>query len=679
MGGRHFAIIVGLVGLLVGLLAAACEHEGKPAAVVPTRGPAPVLVFAAGGSIYTVDANGSGIRKLIAGDRESAWNTSPAFSPDGSKIAFARGFDVWIASGDGSDSRELAAVAELVTPPGGAASNPSLGAQSVSWFPDGDWIMYVLARIGGSGISDVWVMRADGSMRRQVYEGSSFLRPSWVDNERIAVDEGSRIQVISREGDVQESIGLPPESRFGQTAIPGPDDRWLIGALTDEQPLMYGPLDGMRQIGAGVGPALSPDGRWVAYFWQDTIRIASTESGAERQVADLSALGGRDRHFGEQPQCLPQNLPACSYRLPALSWLAANYDPQALALTPIPTPPAGSISVIGLFSEPRATQPDEVRSLGPKPSLFQSWDGVSTILYDTETGTEVNLGRGSLGAFSPDSAKMVWVERPTALEGGEAWLIDLTTMEKRALGPARLALFVDEDRVGITKPRSNSGEIIDLRTGERREVDSIPRPPAAEGVTTPDGYVLRREYRSESPYPRSEFSLEDSTTGGVLLRFEAYQAVPAGRGALAVATVPVEAGPPDALGYQPGTTNIFLVDVGTGEASFIATSRYSPPNWPLAANSDYVMWTDSYCGQPAGKTRLHERSTGRIIELDATLWGQFTPGGLIVAGAFGGQELIDPKTLDYRAVIPAQGDTSWSPDYRYASIGQFGGHGGLCP
>jgi len=42
MGERYFAIIVGLAGLLIGLLAAACEHEGKPAAVVPTRGHAPV-------------------------------------------------------------------------------------------------------------------------------------------------------------------------------------------------------------------------------------------------------------------------------------------------------------------------------------------------------------------------------------------------------------------------------------------------------------------------------------------------------------------------------------------------------------------------------------------------------------------------------------------------------------
>jgi hypothetical protein len=352
--------------------------------------------------------------------------------------------------------------------------------------------------------------------------------------------------------------------------------------------------------------------------------------------------------------------------------------PTAATPIPTPTPPVGGISVTGLFSEPRATQPDEVRSLGPKPSLFQPWDRVSAVLYDTEMRTEVNLGQGSLGAFSPDSTKMVWVEGPNALESGEAWLIDLTTMEKRALGPARLALFIDENRVGVAKPRSNSGEIIDLRTGERQEVDGIPRPVAAEGVTTPDGYVLRREYRSESPYPKSEFSLEDPTTGRVLLQFEAYQAVPAGRGALAVATVPVEVGPPDALGYRSGTTNIFLVDAGTGEASFIVTSPYSPPNWPLAANRDYVMWTDSYCGHPPGKTRLYERSTGRAIELDASLWGKFTPGGLIVAGEFGGNELIDPKTLDYGAVIPTGSDTSWSPDYRYASIGQFGGHGGYC-
>jgi hypothetical protein len=40
--------------------------------------------------------------------------------------------------------------------------------------------------------------------------------------------------------------------------------------------------------------------------------------------------------------------------------------------------------------------------------------------------------------------------------------------------------------------------------------------------------------------------------------------------------------------------------------------------------------------------------------------------------------LIDPETLQYTAVLPSS-EAQWSSDYRYASVGQVGGHGGLCP
>jgi hypothetical protein len=138
---------------------------------------------------------------------------------------------------------------------------------------------------------------------------------------------------------------------------------------------------------------------------------------------------------------------------------------------------------------------------------------------------------------------------------------------------------------------------------------------------------------------------------------------------------------------QNGTTNIFIVDIDSGQAVFIATSDYSPPNWPLAANADYVMWTEDYCGLPPGKTRRYDRRTASLTELDATLWATFTPDGLIAAGEFGERILIDPETLEVLVAVPDRGpganldsasDVSWSPDYRYFTRGFAGGHGGLC-
>jgi len=131
--------------------------------------------------------------------------------------------------------------------------------------------------------------------------------------------------------------------------------------------------------------------------------------------------------------------------------------------------------------------------------------------------------------------------------------------------------------------------------------------------------------------------------------------------------------------------NIFIVKVTTGQAQFIATSRFSPPSWPLGASADFVVWTEGYCGAAQGKTRVYDRRGGIVTELDQSLWVTMTPGGLIGAGEFGPAALIDPRSLQYVAVLPSKAgqtgpavDVSWSPDFKYASRGQAFGHGGYC-
>lgn len=354
--------------------------------------------------------------------------------------------------------------------------------------------------------------------------------------------------------------------------------------------------------------------------------------------------------------------------------LSAQVSPTVL---PSPTV-SPSPTVKGLFTDPRPTVPNATRSLGEKPAGFPPWDGSSTMVYDVVDGVEMNLGTGSLGNFSPDSTRMVWLAGPDPIHGGEAWMIDLSTNEKRSLGPGRFAAFIDNGRVGIVLPGSNNSEILDLRSGQREPVARIPSAQPTDTVVTPDGYELRKESRSDYPFLENAFVLSDPRTGRLLLEFEAYQVFPAGPRSLVVAMPPVLSGPPDSLGYQRGTVNIFIVDIAAGRAEFVATSAYTPPAWKLAADTAYVLWTDDYCGQPPGKTRLYDRRAGTITELNASLWATFTPDGLIASGAFGARELIDPATLQYTAVIRKAGDVSWSPDYRYASVGIWGGHGGQC-
>lgn len=340
---------------------------------------------------------------------------------------------------------------------------------------------------------------------------------------------------------------------------------------------------------------------------------------------------------------------------------------------------ASPTTITGLFTEPRTTTPDETRHLGPAPRSFPDWDGTSTMLYDTQTGTATDLGPGSLGHFSPDSTRMVWIASPQPPFGdGEVWMVDVHTLQKRDLGPGRLAIFVDDDHVSVARNESNDSELLDVNTGARTRVTGLPAFQPALQTRTPEGYVLAPRYSTSGT--GTTFTLSDPSTGAQLLEFSGDIAVPAGPRTIAIMTVPNPIGPANSQGYVPATTNIFLVDIDNPSAPmFIATSPSTWSVWRLTADADYVVWTDNVCDSTGG-TRIYDRRTRRITEIDAPLWPEIVPGGLILDGPFGGRALIDPQTLEYRAAIPAGvGDSAWSPDYRYASLGQFGGHGGVCP
>jgi hypothetical protein len=132
-----------------------------------------------------------------------------------------------------------------------------------------------------------------------------------------------------------------------------------------------------------------------------------------------------------------------------------------------------------------------------------------------------------------------------------------------------------------------------------------------------------------------------------------------------------------------GTTNIFLVNLTTGDATFVATATYNaatgrwPMSWPLVANEHYVAWTESYCGEPRGATRLFDRATGQIAELNSGDWLALADGRLGL-GEQGATAVIDPATLQYLTVLPELAGVNWSRDLRYAAVGQGFGRAGVC-
>jgi hypothetical protein len=343
--------------------------------------------------------------------------------------------------------------------------------------------------------------------------------------------------------------------------------------------------------------------------------------------------------------------------------------------TPGLTPSTSASDVIVDASKRPTSSAINVRLDPPASSPFQPWDGTSTVIYDTKTGRETNLGPGSQPAyFSPDSTKAVWVKGDDFASGTEAFLIDLATGATRSLGPARFAMFIDGSHVFIYKVGGNETESIDLASGTR--IPGVPNPQGHAPLRTFDGYEILGSEPSRAK-GATTFQVMDPQTHQVVLTVDALAAVPAGPGEIAVAS-----------SLSGGQSNIYLIDAKTGMATFVATALAETGNWPFAANETYVMWADSYCGNPQGQVNLFDRRTRQLVRLgfgpvtDDRRWVTFTPSGLVAAGPFGAKYLIDPSTMKYVSIIPSAGfgggDVSWSPDYRYASHGRRGGHGGLC-
>ena len=75
--------------------------------------------------IYTKSVEGGGIKQLTSGDRSSSF---PRWSPDGKKIAFITGSQVWVMDSDGDDKEQITKI--------------STGATAPVWSPDGKWIAF---------------------------------------------------------------------------------------------------------------------------------------------------------------------------------------------------------------------------------------------------------------------------------------------------------------------------------------------------------------------------------------------------------------------------------------------------------------------------------------------------------------------------------------------------------
>ncbi len=239
-----------------------------------------VGLFGSGLALYVVDEASSTTRLITAGPVD----TSPAWSPDGMRIAFVRWVgdapDIFVVNADG-------AVLSRLTDNPGQDFEPT-------WSPDGSSIAFLSVRDGAPA---VYLMNADGTDQRPfVGLPGDIASLDWS-------PDGGRI-VFDRIVDYQHSMFvldvLTGEIRdvgdvVGSKPCWSPDGEWIAFAGDAHIGIVRPDGTGLRwlttQSGRNTHPAWSPDGARIAYqsddLGRDMICIVSLSTGTFVRVADV--------------------------------------------------------------------------------------------------------------------------------------------------------------------------------------------------------------------------------------------------------------------------------------------------------------------------------------------------------------------------------------------------------
>jgi Tol biopolymer transport system component len=245
----------------------------------------PELAFARAGNVWTIGADGTRARLLVRSAH------SPAWSPDGSRLAFVSGRsgdeEVYVARADGTG------VTRLTRLPG-----PDL---SPAWSSDG-------RRIVWSHDAEIWTMSASGAGKKRVVarakQWHEHHSPTWHGTQ--IVYSSTRVSAFNTELFRVPATRLTftggSDGTLGDDSMPdfSPDGRTIAFTSNRDR---QGEIYVMRAGGGGLkrltrrpgddwAPDFSPDGRLIAFtqlaqsFAGGTIWVMNADGSGQRKLTE---------------------------------------------------------------------------------------------------------------------------------------------------------------------------------------------------------------------------------------------------------------------------------------------------------------------------------------------------------------------------------------------------------
>jgi TolB protein len=249
--------------------------------------------------IFTINPNGTGEKQLTHSPSGDS-NSSPSYSPGGTKIAWVRNGDIWVMDADGTDKHRL-------------TSTPAYDSDP-SYSPDGRKLAFTRVGYSSERGADIYIKKLkDGRVRRVTGGGKhhefdpvfspdgsriAFLRQRFSDPDVILGEEiptvrpdGTGLKVLTPPEVSPESPDWSPDGRklvFDITLNAGGRIQTIEADGTNRQ-TVFAPDPGFYPY----GPVFSPDGTKIAF--------GNYRSG--RHIGDIWNIGTVGAH-GKTPTYL---------------------------------------------------------------------------------------------------------------------------------------------------------------------------------------------------------------------------------------------------------------------------------------------------------------------------------------------------------------------------------------